>query len=171
MRPTLELGVVVKAHGLRGAVRVQLHNPDSTTLEGVKQLLMVQGSEQRQVQSRFLGASSGAVILELDGVTDRDAAEALRGARLLIDRDSLPVLEEDQVYCQDLLGCRVEDEQGQPLGVVAEVFNAGASDVLVVRDGEMERLIPLVDDWVAEVDVGRRCIRIRGAEQFEPTRS
>jgi len=171
MRSTLELGVVARAHGLHGAVKVQLHNPASTALEGMKQILLADGAGERLLGIRVLGNSGGSVVLEVEGVADRDAAEALRGARLLIDREALPALEEGEYYWQDLLGCQVEREDGRALGEVAEVFSAGASDVLVVRDGEVERLVPLVDDWVTEVDLAARRIRVRDADQFEPTKS
>jgi 16S rRNA processing protein RimM len=152
-------------------VRVQLHNPASTALDGIQQIIVVQGSEQRTVGFRQLGGGSGgAVVLELDGVPDRDAAAALRGARLLVERAALPPLEEDEYYFEDLLGCRVEDLEGRTLGEVREVFSAGAADVLVVRQGNEERMIPLVDEWVSEVDLGARRIRVQGVEQFEPTK-
>jgi 16S rRNA processing protein RimM len=172
MGSTLELGLVVRPHGVKGAVRVHLHNPASTALDGLRQVIVVQGGEQRSMSFRQLGDPSGggAVVLELDGVGDRDAAEALRGARLLVERAALPALEEGEYYYEDLLGCRVEDLEGKSLGEVREVFSAGASDVLVVRQGGEERLIPLVDEWVGEVDLEGKRIRVSGAEQFEPTK-
>ena len=171
MRSTLELGLVVRPHGVRGAVRVQLHNPASTALEGLQQVIVSLGGEERSMRFQHLGgAGRGVTVLEFEGVLDRDAAEALRGARLLVERSLLPPLDEGEYYYEDLLGCRVEDLEGGQLGVVDEVFCAGASDVLVVREGEAERLIPLCDDWVSEVDLAARRIRVQGAEHFEPTK-
>ncbi len=162
---------MVKAHGLRGAVKVHLHNVDSEALAASERVILAVAGEERSLQSRFLGEAGGLAILELEGVKDRDAADALRGARVLVDREALSPLAEDEYFYVDLIGCRVEDEAGSALGTVAEVFSAGASDVLVVRDGHEERMIPLVDEWVVAVDLEARCIRVRGAEQWEPTRA
>lgn len=166
----LELGVVVRAHGVRGAVGVRLHNPASTALRSVAEVFLERGGTTQRLRCRQVGGSGELALLVLEGVSDRGGAEALRGARVLVERAALPPLEPDQYYYQDLIGCLAEDEQGRPLGEVAEVFSAGASDVLVVRDADSERLIPLVDQWVTEVDLEARRIRVQGADQFEPTR-
>jgi 16S rRNA processing protein RimM len=163
----VEVGVVVKPHGLRGAVKVHLHDKSSSSLQRVKDVLLVLPEEQLRVRIQLLGTMSEFLLLAIDGVTDREEAERLRGARVLVERSVMEPLEEGQYLYADLVGCRVVGEGGRALGVVQEVFTAGASDVLVVRDGELETMIPLVDDWVETIDLNARTIQVVGSEQWE----
>jgi 16S rRNA processing protein RimM len=78
-------------------------------------------------------ALQGAVIARIAGVTDRNAAEALRGTRLYVARTALPEPDEDEFYHADLLGMAVVDEAGAAIGTVATVQDFGAGDVLEIR--------------------------------------
>lgn len=169
MKSPLELGVVVKPHGVRGAIKVHLHNAESSVLQHQGEVILAVAGEERHVRCRYLGEAGDCALLSLEDVQSREAAEQLRGARILVDRQQLEPLAEDEYLYEDLIGCRVEDEGGQLLGTVEQVFSAGASDVLVVSDGAQERLIPLVDDWVLSVDVDARQIRVAGGDQWEPS--
>jgi 16S rRNA processing protein RimM len=165
----VEIGVLVKPHGLGGACKLLLHNPASTALEQLDQLVLeLPGQERRATAFRRLGVVSGYPILQLPGTDDRTAAESLRGAKVLVPRQSIAAEEDDQYLYIDLIGCRVLDEQGQTLGTVRRIFSAGASDVLVVADDQVERMIPLVEQWVSSIDLQAREIRIVDAEQWEP---
>ncbi len=83
------------------------------------------------------------VIARLEGVADREAAAALLGAEVAVSRDQLPPLEQGEYYWSDLIGLKVQNLRGEDLGVVVDLLETGAHDVLVVR-GERERLIPFV---------------------------
>jgi 16S rRNA processing protein RimM len=85
-----------------------------------------------------------------------------------VAREAAGELERGQYLYADLLGCQVQGPDGTALGLVREVFEAGASDVLVVQDGEQERMIPLVEQWVERVDLDRGLIVVSDAEAFEP---
>lgn len=160
---TVELGVVGKPHGIHGAVRARLHNPRSEALdEGATVTLKLQDGAELRRRLRLAGRGADHLVLEVEGVNDRDGAEALRGAKILVERAALvdSELEEGSYYYHDLIGCTVQDEAGRELGQVTAVFEAGASDVLVVREGHEERYLPLVPDWVAAVDLEQREIRL-----------
>src|SRR5690606_11602618 len=96
----VQIGVVSKAHGIRGEMVVVLHDPESTSLEEVD-TVHVGGVARAVVQARPTG---GAYLLAVEGITDRDAAGALRGAVVEVDRDALD-LDEDDVLLADLVGC------------------------------------------------------------------
>lgn len=85
-----------------------------------------------------------SVIAELEGVADRDAAVALMGSEILIRRQQLPKPKADEYYWADLIGLAVRTESGVALGKVDHLLETGANDVLVVMDGETERLIPFL---------------------------
>lgn len=98
-----------------------------------------------------------AVVAELEGVADRDAAVALMGSEILIRRQQLPKPKADEYYWTDLVGLEVVTESGVKLGKVDYLLETGANDVLVVIDGETERLIPFLQkQTVLKIDLDSR---------------
>jgi 16S rRNA processing protein RimM len=150
---TIEIGVVARAHGIRGEVRVHLHNPGSTALDAAEALFV--GDREYAIEKARPVA--GAYLVALVGIGDRDAADALRGRPVSVARDILD-LDDGEVLLADLVGCRVELPDGRPWGVVS-ALEVGPQDRLVIRDGEIERLLPVVDEFVIDIDVeGRRIV-------------
>jgi 16S rRNA processing protein RimM len=165
----LEVGVITRLHGVRGAVKLRLHNPASEALQRTDRLrLVLQDGTSLDRSFSLQGRSAELCVVQIAGVDDPQQAETLRGARVLVQRQAAGPLSEGQYLYADLLGCQVQDPQRRPLGRVHGVFEAGASDVLVVRDGDQERMIPLVEQWVVEVDPARKLIVVRDADAFEP---
>lgn len=160
--PLVELGPIVNCHGVRGEVRLLPHNPDSDAAvvrDGIVLLRPDGRREPRRVRAarrhkRFL-------LLQLDGVDDLTAAEALVGCAVAVPRAALPALDADSVYHADLVGCAVETTAGAPLGTVEGMLVTGSNDVCVVRDGAREVLVPLIADVVAELDVAGRRLVVR----------
>jgi 16S rRNA processing protein RimM len=113
------------------------------------------------------GRRHGATLLvRLEGIADRDAALARRGAEVAVLRSELPQANEGEFYWDDLVGLVVETPSGEPLGRVERLFATGANDVLVVR-GERERLIPFIPgDVVTEVDLDAGRIRVDWDPEF-----
>ncbi len=102
----------------------------------------------------------GELRVALKGVATRAAAEAFRGALVMSDPAHLGALSEGEYYGYQLLGCRVEAEDGRVIGTVREIWETGAPDVLVVEasDGR-EHMIPAARELLREVDVaGRRIV-------------
>jgi 16S rRNA processing protein RimM len=161
------LGRVVGAHGVRGMLRVGVSgNGPASLLEAPSVELSFEDRDPTPPVRSFAVVSAsagrpGEVRLGLEGVADRDAAEALRGARVLGDAAHLPALEPGEHYWFELIGCEVETTSGSPLGVVREIWETGAHDVLVVADpAGGDHLIPAVDAFVKEIDRAARRIRI-----------
>lgn len=94
-------------------------------------------------------------LVDFEGITDRDLAASLGGSELLLDRGELDEPEEEEFYVGDLVGLRVFDVGGTPLGEVTEVFDTPAHEVLVVRgeDPESESYLPFTYEHVPEVDL------------------
>lgn len=99
------------------------------------------------------------LIAQLEGVTDRSAAEALKGIEIAVPRDELPLPEENEFYWSDLIGLNVVNAEGVELGKVDSLLQTGANDVLVVK-GERERLIPFVKQIVLDVDQAAAIVRV-----------
>ena len=144
----VSIGVVSKAHGIRGELVVILHDPESTALEEVGSV-HVGGVARAVVQARNTG---GAYLLAVEGITDRDAAAALRGAVVEVDGDEVD-LDEDEVLLADLVGCRCVLPDGTPWGEITGVELGEMQDRLIVRDGTVERQLPVVDAFIASIDL------------------
>ena len=93
------------------------------------------------------------VVAKLAGIDDRDASEALGSCYIGAPRDALPPPAQGEYYWADLIGLAVVNMQDQPLGRVKSLIETGANQVLVVADGERERLLPFIEHVVRKVDV------------------
>ena len=100
---------------------------------------------------------------------DRNAAEALRGARILVSRASFPAPDSDEFYWIDLIGCRVFDRQARELGRVDHLVETGPHCVLVIRPDEADQpelMIPFVAAYVDRVDTLGRRIEVHWSDDF-----
>ena len=145
--PVLEIGYVARPHGVRGELRVVAFDPESTTLLDVD-TVEIDGVSYRIEHARQV---QGAFLLRLVGLSDRNRADALRGKRVAVDRELIP-LEEGEVFLADLVGCAVVREDGSAYGTIAAI-ETGVQDRLVIHDGDVERLLPLVPEFVIDVDL------------------
>lgn len=148
------LGKIVGVHGVRGWVKLQSHTePRDALFDYLPWVLRHRGTEQ--AISRVEGRPQGRGLVALfPGVDTRDAAEAMIGAEIWIDRAALPQAGHDEYYWVDLEQQLVQTIDGVALGRVSHLFATGANDVLVVRDGDRERLIPfLLDSVIKRVDL------------------
>lgn len=104
------------------------------------------------------------LVVKLQGIDGRTAAEALDGRYIAAPREALPPTAADEYYWGDLIGLHVTNEQGVVLGTVTEMLETGANDVLVVREGEAEdakqRLLPFIASVVKAVDVAGGAMRV-----------
>ena len=136
------LAAVAGAHGVKGEVRLKLF-ADSVESLSRHSRLYVGG---RELAVRDIRDGGKTAIARLEGVSDRSAAEALRGELVEVDRDQLPPLEEGEYYYADLVGLPCMDEEGKQIGTVASVENFGAGDLLEVeRPNGKRSLIPFRD--------------------------
>jgi 16S rRNA processing protein RimM len=156
------LGQVIGAHGLRGELRVRLFDGTDNNLRAMSSVWLArEEGDPKAVEARVRAVGSGRrgeARLALQGVDGREAAEALRGRLVQAGVEQLGPLAAGEYYQYQLVGCRVEDLAGRVLGVVREIWETGAPDVLVVVDeAQRELLIPAVGEILREVDVvGRR---------------
>lgn len=161
---TLLVGTIVAPFGVRGQVKMRALTDHIDHL-------------RRRIRTVYLGPKLIAhrlkdafvhkpefIVLTLDGVASREAAEALRGVDVsILSREAVP-LDDDEYFLHDLPGMAVLLDDGQPLGTVRDYLQTGANDVLVVtRNGENggEVLIPLIRDVVVELNIAERRVVIR----------
>lgn len=144
------------AKGLAGAFRVEpLTDVAERLAEGA--LLFIEGEDERRRVTAHEGGGK-VPVLALEGIADRDAAEALAGRYLEVDVEALP---EGTWYWHQIIGLRVSDEAGTPMGTVVEVFRAGENEVYRIEGPQGELLIPALRDVVRAVDVGAGTMTVR----------
>jgi 16S rRNA processing protein RimM len=154
----LQLGYVAGAHGVHGGLKVKLFNPDSTAIDvGARLVLRLPEGEARTVVVSRV-AHGGVLRVWLDGVDDREAADALRGHELWIDRAELPALGDDEYYLADLIGLEVVRERAgvsESLGRITGVTSNGAQDLLCVRLRGREWLLPALPPFILALEKHR----------------
>ncbi len=140
------LGKIAAVHGLKGFVKIIPFGDDASLLNG--EVLREDGTP---IVVKLKNKSGKYILAEIEGVNDRDAAEALRGTELFVDRETLPETDEGTHYIEDLVGLSVV-ENGETIGEVKAVQNYGASDLLDIRlKSGQSFYLPVTDDYVVEI--------------------
>jgi len=151
------VGAIAGAFGVRGEVRLKSFCADPAAIGDYSPLKTEDGRNMSVQVTRAIKAGFAARI---DGVTTKDAADALRSTRLYVDRDQFPELEEDEYYYSDLLGIPVFDTGGEEIGKVKAVLDHGAGDLLEVqlKGSPKTALLPFTREIIPTVDVASRRI-------------
>lgn len=159
----MAIGQVVRAHGLRGDVRVRSLSDVPGRFATLTQVMVEgPGGGRRTLVVRAARPIAHDYLVSFEGIDTSEAAASLVGSFLQITEDRSAPLPEGQYYQHDLLGMQVRTEEGKPLGTLADIFPTGANEVFVVRraDGR-EQLIPATKEVVRAVDVSGRLMTIR----------
>ena len=172
----IELGAISEAQGLQGQVKVRPHSSEPVALLSSKNVWLsliprrdagVSASHAQASLTQYKVKSakmhSGNVVMALDGVSDRDQALALKGARILVARDAFPKADADSYYWVDLIGCKAVNLQDEILGDVIDVTENGAHGVIAIGNLESKTilyLVPFVKEVVQNVDLPNKTITL-----------
>jgi 16S rRNA processing protein RimM len=163
------LGTIVRPHGLKGEVKVNLSCSGINRLTSSKTLVLVRnGKELKKVSViRAFLHNDGDAVVRFNEVQGPEEAETLRGVYVAVplkDREPLP---ENQYYMDDLMGLAVETPEGKKLGVIDEIMEGPANAVLVVkRDGE-ETLVPVLKSVVQKIDLKAKQVVVDLPEEID----
>ena len=154
MSQRIETGEVVSTHGIQGEVKI-LPWADAPDF-----LLLFKTFYLNDVPYRVTAARvhKTCVLAKLSGVDTPEAASLLRGKTVSVDREGIR-LPEGTVFIADLIGCRVLTEEGDEIGTIRDVLTMPSSDVYVIR-GEKNYMIPAVKEFVREINVTERLVRV-----------
>jgi 16S rRNA processing protein RimM len=155
------IGAIVRAHGVRGWLRIRAFHPDSPSLAAARRLLVVApGGQIVERAVERCERERQEWLVKLRGVDDRDGAEALCGHQVALPRAELPAAGDDELYVADLVGCALVHTDGRALGTVTSVVNYGAQELLLVAlaGGGPEAMVPFVAPIVVSVDLAARRI-------------
>lgn len=165
--PMLTLGQVAAAHGVRGWVLVRsFADPPDSLLDYDEWQLAAPGGAVRTIRLLEGAPYKDGLRVRLEGVGDRDAAEALRGWWVRIAREDLPPLERGEHYRDDLLGFTVRNVEGVVLGQVDYFADLPAGAVMVVK-GEREHWVPASPRHLLKIDAGARRIEVDWPAELE----
>ena len=188
------MGRIVAPYGVYGWLKVV---PDTEAIDGLfdyDSWWLGKGDDWREMVVETAKIHNDVIVVKLVGIDDRDAAFACKGKQIAVPREQLPEPDENEYYWSDLVGLRVTNSQGVDFGVITEVFETGANDVLVVKpvalvkpdssakedsktksdavpveagkDKPQERLIPFVADVVLTVDLEAKSMLVDWDEDF-----
>jgi len=157
----LQVGVITKPHGVRGEMKVRLYNEQSESLVGANHVVVqALNGQARLMEIESVRGNAKALILALAGVDTCDQAEAMRGSKLWVDRNTLDPLSPGEYYLVDLVGCSLLLD-GQSIATVCDVRPDPSVDtmILTMADGSTAE-VPIVDAWVGKVDMEGRTVQL-----------
>jgi 16S rRNA processing protein RimM len=158
-RPSIAVGTVARAHGVRGEVAIRVHSDNPERFAPGNVFFLEDGRSLTVASSRPHGART---LVRFEGIDDRSAADTLRGATLLVPESALPPLPEGSFWPHELEGCElVVEGEGRVLGTIRDVLHTPANDVWVADGPDGEVLVPALREVVAEVDVASRRVVVR----------
>lgn len=157
--PTVAVGRVARAHGVQGEVAVLVLSEVEDRFAPGATLWLEDGRTLTVESSR---PHRGGLLVRFREVRDREQAEGLQRALLVVPESSSPSLPEGSWWDHQIEGCAVETDRGRPLGTVREVIHTAANDVWsVVSEDGVETLVPVLNDVLVSVDVGAKRIVVR----------
>ncbi|WP_347988708.1 ribosome maturation factor RimM [Methylomonas sp. AM2-LC] len=157
----LKAGEISGVFGVKGWVKIFSFTDPRENILRYSPWILRKNDQEREIKIVSGQRHGNVVVAELEGIADRDAALALMGFEILINRTQLPKPNDDEYYWTDLIGLEVETDKGIKLGKVDHLLETGANDVLVVINGNTERLIPfLLKQTILEIDLQARVMRV-----------
>ena len=154
MEKYLEVGQIVNTFGIKGQVKVKPFTDDIKRFDKLKEVYVDKKNELRLFQIEKVNYSKNMVILKFKGIETPEEAEKLRNSYLKIDRKDAEKLPEGTYYIADLIGLDVYTDENKLLGKVDYIYNAGSSDIYIVKDEQgKEILLPAIKDVLKQVDL------------------
>lgn len=148
-----QLGYVIKPHGLRGEVQIFLDVDSPKEYETIESVFVLQGQQLVPFFIESIAVRAEKAIVAFEEVESIEAAKALKGASLFLPLNNLPELDGDDFYYHELAGFALKGKDGELIGEIQSVLDAGAQDLLEVKHTSgKEILVPLTDELIERVD-------------------
>jgi 16S rRNA processing protein RimM len=155
------MGRIVAPYGLKGWVRIEPYSTDPDGLSAYPNVWVGKDGDWRELKlAQSVVQHGDSLVARFEGCIERDAALALKGSELAVEREALPQNAQDEFYWVDLVGLKVVNLLHEELGTVAELFDNGAHPVMRVVDGETERLLPFIEQVVRKVELAEGRIHV-----------
>jgi len=166
----IEIGQIIKSHGLAGRVKALSYLESNRLLPSLKEARIgpTRDSAKRYPIENVRPEGRTHFSLTIEGIEDRNAADALRGLSIFLPYDSLETLPEGEYYWEDLIGLAVVTEDGKPLGQIESIFPTGSNDVYVCKEEGREILLPAIAEVIRSVDIQAGTVVVRLLKGMEP---
>jgi 16S rRNA processing protein RimM len=159
------VGIFGAAHGVRGEVRLKSYTGDQLAIADYPRLTDESGKTKFKIVSAR-PVKDDILVVRVDGVADRTAAEKLTNTSIYMPRADLPPADEDEFYHADLIGLRAETREGALIGTIANVLNFGAGDILDVRPEIGDNLLlPFTKKVVPIVEIANKRVIVDMPEE------
>ncbi|MCC2615183.1 ribosome maturation factor RimM [Aestuariibacter halophilus] len=162
---TVVIGKIGAPYGVKGWVKINSYTDQREGVFDYSPWLVGENGQEYRVD--HWKTHSKSVVAKLEGVDNRDQADSLKNLDIAIKASQLPQLADDEYYWRDLVGMQVVTENGYDLGVVKDMFETGANDVMLVKAksndafGQKERMLPfLFDQVIKHVDKQQKVIKV-----------
>jgi len=146
----LVIGRVLRPHGIRGELRLEIHTDQPSHLREVETVYI--GDDHRPSALKSFRLHQSVLLLTVAGCEDRAAADALRGLLVAVKLEEAAPLKEGEYYQHQIVGLKVVTDVGEALGTVAEIIQTGANDVYVVRGAGGEILLPAIKSVILKIE-------------------
>lgn len=164
----IEVGKIVNTHGLRGDVKVVAWMDYPEDFEQLTTVYIKTRTELKKLTVKNVKYQKNNLIVGFNELKDINEAEPFKNSVLYADREELGELPDGVHYIVDLIGLDVVNEEGEKIGVLADVFNTGANDIYdVKREGKKNLLLPVIDDVVKSIDIENGVITVHVMEGLD----
>jgi len=160
------MGRVTVPFGVKGWFKVYTLTAVPESLCDYPAWWLKRDGEWREMKVGAARVHGNTLVAQLDGVGTREAAAAYRGFEIGVPRKALPAASSGEFYRADLIGLKVVNRQHEELGRVERIVETGANDVLAVKDGNQEILIPFIADAIEQVDVAAGVIAVDWSRDY-----
>lgn len=150
----LEVGKIINTHGLKGEVKIVTWTDSPDVFEDLEYVIIKSKKGDITLTIKGVKYQKNNIIVKFKELERIEDAEPLKNSVLYAPREMLGELPDGVYYIADLIGLEVFDDEGQKIGIIADVFSTGANDVYdIKREGQKNLLLPVIDDVVLDVDI------------------
>jgi len=147
----IPVGKLARTHGLKGELKFYPHDPEGFGFADGQTVQLAGTKKKLKVQS--IRGANVPYIIKLEGINDIESAKPLTGEEVLANREDFQSLPEGEYYRFEIEGLEVFDEEGYPCGIIEDIIPTGSNDVYVVRNGDLEWMLPMIDSVVKSIDL------------------
>ena len=147
----MPVGKRARTHGLKGELKFYPHDPEGFGFADGQTVQLAGTKKKLKVQS--IRGANVPFIIKLEGIDDIESAKPLTGEKVLANREDFKSLPQGEYYRFEIEGLEVFDEEGHPYGIIEDIIPTGSNDVYVVRNGDLEWMLPMIDSVVKSIDL------------------
>lgn len=160
MSDPIVVGRFGRVHGVRGDIHVISFTDPPENILSYQPWLIENKGQWQQLDMDTVKIQGNDIIGRIQGCNDRELAKNYTNKDIAVPAEALPTLEEGEYYWSDLIGMTVIDQHGTTLGIVDNLLATGANDVLMIRDGDEEKLVPYTKEAIVSVDLDSKTIHV-----------